>query len=260
MTEAPRVGLFATCLMNVFRPNLGHATLHLLELAGCVVEVPTAQTCCGQPAYNSGDFDGTRVLAKQVIRQFERYDYVVGPSGSCMATIRKDYPRLFDDEPDWRRRAEALAAKAHELISFLLDVRGLKLDDVAFDGTATYHDSCSGLRELGVKQQPRELLAMVRGLQLKEMRDPEVCCGFGGTFCVKYPEISTRIVDDKLADIASTGADTVLGGDLGCLMNIAGRAAREGKALRVFHAAEVLAGMADGPGLGGEDAGKGKAG
>jgi L-lactate dehydrogenase complex protein LldE len=250
--QKPRVGLFATCLMNAFRPQVGFAALDLLERAGCEVDVPSAQTCCGQPAYNSGDAEGARALARQVIKTFERYDYVVGPSGSCMGMIRQDYPRLFAEDEKWLRRANALAAKSHELISFLVDVRGLKDVVAQFDGVATYHDSCSGLRQLGVKAQPRELLAGVQGLEMREMRDAEVCCGFGGTFCVKYPEISTRIVDDKLACIAETGADTVLGGDLGCLMNIAGRASREGKALRVFHVAEVLTGRAEGNGLAGE--------
>ncbi|HEX5125455.1 MAG TPA: (Fe-S)-binding protein [Rhodocyclaceae bacterium] len=252
MPTHPRVGFFATCLMNLFRPSLGFASVKLLENAGCIVEVPAAQTCCGQPGYNSGDFDGARALAKQTIVAFERYDYVVGPSGSCMATIRHDYSELLKDEAIWHDRAVALAAKSFELLSFLSDVLHVERIGAQFEGVATYHDSCSGLRSLGIKGQPRALLAGVDGLRLVEMRDTEVCCGFGGTFCVKYPEISERMVDDKLANIKATGADTLLGGDLGCLMNIAGRAARTGQKLRVFHTAEVLAGMADGSGIGGE--------
>ena len=154
----PRVGLFATCLMNLFRPNVGFAAVKLLETAGCTVEVPLDQTCCGQPAYNSGDFEAARALARQVIETFEGFDYVVGPSGSCMATIRKDYPRLFADDPPWRARAEALAAKSFELISFLTDVRGITTTDAAYAGSASYLDSCSGLRELDIKAQPRLLL------------------------------------------------------------------------------------------------------
>ena len=246
----PRVGLFATCLMNLVRPSVGFAAAQLLEDAGCTVEVPMAQTCCGQPGYNSGDFDAARTLAKQVITAFEGFDYVVGPSGSCMATLRHDYPKLFEDDPEWHPRAAALAARSHELLSFLTDVCGVTAVNAAYTGTVTYHDSCSGLRGLGVKAQPRLLLGSVEGLQLTEMPDAEVCCGFGGTFCVKYPEISGRMVDDKLANVAATGADTLLGGDLGCLMNMAGRLRRQGSKLKVFHTAEVLAGMATGSGIG----------
>ena len=246
----PRVGLFATCLMNLFRPTVGFAAARLLEDAGCTVEVPLAQSCCGQPGYNSGDFDAARALAKQLIAAFEGFDYVVGPSGSCMATLRHDYPKLFEDDPDWHPRAAALAARSHELLSFLTDVCGVSTVNAAYTGTVTYHDSCSGLRGLGVKAQPRLLLGSVDGLQLTEMQDAEVCCGFGGTFCVKYPEISGRMVDDKLANVAATGADTLLGGDLGCLMNMAGRLRRQGSTLKVFHTAEVLAGMATGGGIG----------
>ncbi|WP_296811558.1 (Fe-S)-binding protein [Thiocapsa sp.] len=247
---SPRVGLFATCLMNLFRPNIGFSAAKLLEDAGCAVCVPQNQTCCGQPGYNSGDNDSARALAKQVIAAFEDYDYLVGPSGSCMATIRHDYPVLFAADRDWRDRAEALAAKSWELTSFLVDTLGITQIHARFDGIATYHDSCSGLRGLGIKGQPRQLLAGVEGLTLREMTDSEVCCGFGGTFCVGYPEISVKIVDDKIRNILATGADTLIGGDLGCLMNIAGRLSRIGSPVRVYHAAEVLAGTADGPGIG----------
>lgn len=246
----PRVGLFATCLMNVFRPNIGFSAVKLLEDAGCSVEVPTQQTCCGQPGYNNGDNDAARALARQVIQVFEGFDYVVGPSGSCMATIRHDYPELFADDPDWQSRARALAAKSFELMSFLHDELGVTRVGARLKAKATYHDSCSGLRSLGVKGQPRTLLGSVEGLKLKEMQESEVCCGFGGTFCVKYPEISEKMVDDKIRNLLATGADTLLGGDLGCLMNIAGRLKRINAPIRVFHTAEVLAGMADGPGLG----------
>ena len=249
-SDRPRVGLFATCLMNVFRPNVGFAAVKLLESAGCVVEAPASQTCCGQPGYNSGDFDAARALAKQVITAFEGFDYVVGPSGSCMATLRHDYPELLADDPDWAPRARALAQKSFELMSFLYDVRGMERTGAGYKGKATYHDSCSGLRSLGIKGQPRAMLAHVDGLHLKEMQDTEVCCGFGGTFCVKYPEISEKMVEDKVRNVIATGADTLLGGDLGCLMNIAGRLSRIHAPIKVFHTAEVLAGMADGPAIG----------
>jgi L-lactate dehydrogenase complex protein LldE len=244
-TTPPRVGLFATCLMNLFRPNIGFATAKLLEDAGCIVAVPPSQTCCGQPGYNSGDDDSARALARQMIAIFEDYDYLVGPSGSCMATLRHDYPLLFGADDEWRDRAEAVAAKSWELTSFLVDRLGVTGVQARFDGVATYHDSCSGLRGLGIKGQPRRLLASVEGLVLREMTDSEVCCGFGGTFCVKYPEISVKMVDDKIRNLLATGADTLIGGDLGCLMNIAGRLSRTGSPIRVYHVAEVLAGMAD---------------
>jgi L-lactate dehydrogenase complex protein LldE len=239
------VGLFATCLVDLFRPTVGFAAARLIEAAGCAVHVPE-QTCCGQPAYNSGDSRHARQIARQVIKAFEVYDYVVVPSGSCAGMIAVHYPSLFADDPDWSRRARALAAKTFELTAFLADV--MKIDAATaipgtYGGTATYHDGCAGLRELGIRDQPRELLAGVAGLELAELADTEACCGFGGTFCVKYGEISTDIVSRKTADVANTGADLLLAGDLGCLLNIAGRLTREGSSVRVRHVAEVLAGM-----------------
>lgn len=251
--KGPRVGLFVTCLVDLFRPNIGFAAVKLLEDAGCIVEVPPQQVCCGQPAYNSGDVASTRRIARQVIEAFSGFDYVVGPSGSCMATIRKDYPEMFKDDPVWRERAEMLSARSYELMSFLVDVLGATPASVSFPFKVTYHDSCSGLRTLGIRDQPRKLLENVEGLTLSEMQDCETCCGFGGTFCVKYPDVSVKMVSDKTANIEATGADAVFGGDLGCLLNIAGRLTRQGKPVRVLHAAEVLAGMADLPAIGEED-------
>ena len=239
----PRVALFVTCLVDLHRPSVGFAAIRLLEQAGCAVEVPRAQTCCGQPAYNAGDRATARDLAAGILDAFAAYDYVVVPSGSCGGMISHHFAGLFDNDPQLRTRAEALAAKTFELIAFLADVMKVEAVPGVYHGTATYHDSCSGLRELGIKEQPRRLLAGVTGLALKEMADPEVCCGFGGTFCVKYPEISTRMVGDKTRDIAATGADTLLAGDLGCLLNMAGRLKRENSPIRVRHVAEVLAGM-----------------
>ncbi|HTU55630.1 MAG TPA: (Fe-S)-binding protein [Acetobacteraceae bacterium] len=239
----PRVALFVTCLVDLHRPTVGFAAIRLLEQAGCQVEVPRAQTCCGQPAYNSGDRATTRDIARALLDAFGGYDYVVVPSGSCGGMLKHHLPTLFDDDPNLRPRAEALADKTFELVSFLTGVLGLERVEAAYPGIVTYHDSCSGLRELGVKEQPRRLLSSVAGLTLKEMAEPEVCCGFGGTFCVKYPEISVRMVADKTKDIAATGADTLLAGDLGCLLNMAGRLSREGSQIQVRHVAEVLAGM-----------------
>jgi L-lactate dehydrogenase complex protein LldE len=242
MPEKPvRVGLFVTCLVDLFRPTVGFAAVKLLEAAGCTVEVPRAQTCCGQPAYNSGDRADTKAIARQVIAAFDGYDYVVAPSGSCAGMIREHYAELFADEPDMAMAVQHLAKRTYELVSFLTDVMGVESVAARYDGIATYHDSCSGLRELGVKQQPRKLLRSVKGLRLAELPGAEICCGFGGTFCIKYPAISDKMVTDKAADIAATGADTLLAGDLGCLLNMAGKLSRRGSPVSVRHVAEVLA-------------------
>lgn len=241
-----------TCLADLFRPRTAFAALTLLERAGCAVEVPQVQTCCGQPAYNSGDAAPARDLAKTVIGAFEGFDYFVAPSGSCMGMIKIHYPELFADDPAWRRRAEALAARCYELMSFLVDVCAYRPSGVTLAATAAYHDTCSGLRELNVEKQPRALLASVKGLSLVPLPDVAACCGFGGTFCVKYPSISNAIVDAKAENIESTRADLLLGGDLGCLMNMAGKLHRRGSPVRAFHAAEIIAGMGDGPAIGEE--------
>jgi L-lactate dehydrogenase complex protein LldE len=238
-----RVALFVTCLVDLFRPTVGFAAVKLLEQAGCTVEVPRTQTCCGQPAYNSGDRANAKKIALRVIEAVAGYDYVVAPSGSCAGMIRCHYPELFADDPAILPRAQDLAARCWELVSFLVDVRGMQRVDARWEREATYHDACSGLRELGVRDQPRRLLASVAGLRLRELPGTEVCCGFGGTFCVKYPEISDQMVDDKAADIAAAGAAAVLAGDLGCLLNIAGKLSRRGQPIEVRHIAEVLAGL-----------------
>ncbi|MFL5283113.1 MAG: (Fe-S)-binding protein [Rhodopila sp.] len=244
MTEKKfRVGLFVTCLVDLHRPSIGFAAIRLLERAGCVVEAPAAQTCCGQPAYNSGDRQTARDLALGILAAFEDYDYVVVPSGSCGGMLKHHLPHLFDDDPNLRPRAAALGDRTFELVSFLTDVLGVRETGASFAGTVTYHDNCSGLRELGVKHQPRDLLRAA-GATIVEMKEPEICCGFGGTFCVKYPDISVRMVSDKVDDVASTGAETLLAGDLGCLLNMAGRLLRLGKPVHVRHVAEVLAGLA----------------
>ncbi len=244
-----RVGLFVTCLVDLIRPSIGFATAKLLEGAGCAVEVPR-QSCCGQPAFNSGDRVTAQDIARQVIQAFAPYDYVVAPSGSCAGMIRVHYRELFQGDPNWQPHADALADKTYELTSFLVDVCGKDRVAARLHATATYHDSCSGLRELGVRDQPRRLLASVGGLQLNEMQDANVCCGFGGTFCVKYPDISNAIVAKKAAAVTATGAGLLLAGDLGCLMNMAGKLQRDGAAVEVRHVAEVLAGTMDEPAIG----------
>ena len=247
--KKPSVGFFVTCLVDIMRPRVGFAAVKLLEEAGCEVEVPRSQSCCGQPAYNSGDEANSLAIAKQIIKVFDRFDYVVVPSGSCAGMFSEHFPRLFRYELDWLYQAQQMAAKTWELTSFLAEVMQVDSVDSYFPEKCAYHDSCSGLRELGIREQPRQLLSLVKGLSLAEFDDRDVCCGFGGTFSVKYPEISIRLVSNKVSDLEETLADVLLGGDLGCLLNIAGRLRREGNSTKVFHIAEILAGMADGPGI-----------
>lgn len=236
-----RVGLFVTCLVDALRPRIGFATVRLLEAAGCTVEVPERQTCCGQPGFNSGDRASGSALALAFLRDFEHFDAVVAPSGSCISMIR-DYPGLFADQAPLRARLEALVARSHELTDFLVHHAPQPLPAGAVALRLCYHDSCSGLRGLGVKAQPRALLAATRGVELVEMRDAEVCCGFGGSFSVKLGDIATRMADNKCSHALDTGAEAVVGGDLGCLVNIEGRLRRRGDPhTRVLHVAEVLA-------------------
>jgi len=238
-----RVALYVTCLVDLMRPSVAFASLRLLEAAGCEVIVPEGQTCCGQPAWSAGERALAADLARKAIGELEGYDYVVIPSGSCADQIRNVYPQLLADDPAWGLRARTLADRAYELTSFLVDVLKVSAVPNQFDGSVTYHDSCKGLRGLAIKRQPRDLLARVPGLSLKEMSECEECCGFGGAFSVKFGEVSTKIVDRKCDAIAAAGADAVVGGDLGCLMNIEGRLRRRGdETTRVLHIAEVLAG------------------
>jgi L-lactate dehydrogenase complex protein LldE len=238
-----RVGLFATCLVDLMRPSIGFAALKLLESANCEVVVPATQTCCGQPGWNSGDGASARALAEKLMDEFEDCEYVVVPSGSCTGMIRTHFPEVFRDEPYMLARAERLGARTYELTEFLTKVAKQARISASFEGSVTYHDSCSGLRELGVKAQPRQLLAKVAGLKLVEMQECETCCGFGGTFSIKYGEISTAMADKKCVHIEASGAQAVVLGDLGCMLNIEGRLRRRGDArTRVLHVAEVLAG------------------
>lgn len=248
--KKPRVGLFVTCLVDLFRPSVGFAAVKLLEDAGCRVEVPGGQTCCGQPAYNSGDRRPAKEIARQVVETFEPYDYVVAPSGSCAGMLKRHYPALLADDP-LGSRATALAAKTHELISFLVRERGMTATGARYEGVVTYHDACSGLRELGIRDEPRALLRTVEGLALSEMEDAEVCCGFGGTFSVKFPATSNAILEAKTARIRAAKPDCVVAGDLGCLMNIAGKLSRQDAGIEVRHVAELLAGETSGPSLAG---------
>ena len=238
-----RVGFFVTCLVDLMRPSIGFAAIRLMEAGGAEVFVPPRQTCCGQPAYNSGDRADAITLARKVIGEFEGCDYLVAPSGSCSGMIRTHYHDLFADDPAMLARAQSLAGRTYELTDFLVSVLKVAAVPGRFDGTVTYHDSCAGLREMGVKAQPRALLAKVPGLTVKEMTEPETCCGFGGTFSIKFGEISTRLADNKCVDVERAGADAVVLGDLGCMLNIEGRLRRLGNGkTQVLHVAEVLAG------------------
>ena len=247
----PRVALLVTCLVDLFRPSVGFAAVRLLEDAGCDVEVP-AQSCCGQPAYNSGERHLAMKVARTMLDALEAYDYVVAPSGSCTGMVTRHYPALFEGTRD-EERARALSRRTFELTRFLVEVRGVTKTASRFDGTVTWHDSCSCLREAGTREAPRTLLGAVEGTVLKEAGDREVCCGFGGTFAVKYPAISTAMAEDKAARLEETGADTVLSADLGCLINISGVLRRRGSPMKVRHVAEVLAGDTAGPAMGEPD-------
>jgi L-lactate dehydrogenase complex protein LldE len=249
MKPGARVGLFITCLVDLVRPQVGFASVKLLEDAGCVVSIPATQTCCGQPAWNAGADRDAAAIARQVIDAFAPFDYVVAPSGSCAEMLKK-YPDVLAQDSIYLPRARALAAKTYELVSFLVKIAGVTGVNAACATRACYHDSCSSLREMHVKTEPRQLLATVEGFELVELSDGAVCCGFGGLFSVKYPEISERMADDKIADAQKTGAETLVGGDLGCLLHLAGRMERQGRSLRVRHVAEVLANMGAEPALG----------
>jgi L-lactate dehydrogenase complex protein LldE len=244
-----RVALFVTCLVDLFRPSVGFATVRLLERVGAEVVVPPAQTCCGQPAYNSGDFETARAIARQVVAAFDGFEHVVVPSGSCAGMLVKHYPELFRDEPETLARAQSLAARTRELSAFLAERGGADSIDARFAGKVAMHDSCSARRELGIHAAPRALLDAL-GAQRVELNDAEVCCGFGGTFCVKYPDISARMVSGKAQAVVASGAEVLVSGDLGCLMNIAGRLKRVDSPVRVVHLAELLAGMTGTPGIG----------
>ncbi len=238
-----RVGLFVTCLVDLMRPSIGFSALKLLEHAGCRVVVPETQTCCGQPAYNAGDAKAVRGLALKFMEEFAGCDYVVAPSGSCAGMIRTHYPDLFRAEAEILAELEPLCRRTYELTDFLVSVMKLERVPGRFSGSLTYHDSCSGLRELGISRQPRALLAKMPGVRLVEMRESTTCCGFGGTFSLKFGDISARMADHKCDHGEATGADALAGGDLGCLLNIEGRLRRRGNhTTRVLHIAELLAG------------------
>lgn len=245
----PTIGLLVTCLVDSWRPNIAFAALRLLEKAGYQVEVPLTQTCCGQPAYNQGDWKNTRLLAQQIILAFDHFDYLVAPASTCLAMVKYHYPQLFEQDSHWYTRAQALAQRSYELTTFLSEIAHCQDIAAHFPYRVTYHDTCAGLNQLHLHAAPRQLLNQVSALQLIELPKTN-CCGFGGTFCLKYPHLSTRLVSDKVQQIQSTQAQVVLGGDLGCLLNITGRLKRLHSPIRVYHIAEILANQIDLPAIG----------
>jgi len=234
-----KVSLFITCISDIMFPNVGKNTVEILERLGCEVDFPTMQTCCGQPAYNSGYLEEAKGSMKQMIRAFRDAEYVVGPSGSCVGMIR-EYPHVFKGDSEWEKPAQELAAKTYELTQFIVDVLGVKDVGSTFKGKVTYHPSCHMTRILGVKDAPKILLQNVKGIEFIELPSGEDCCGFGGTFSVKKPEISAEMVKEKSRHVTETGAEYLVGGDMGCLMNIGGRMQREGKNVKVIHISEIL--------------------
>jgi len=241
-----KVSLFVTCLVDQMWANVGTSTVEVLRRAGCEVEFDDRQTCCAQPAFNTGYRDEARQVAQRFIRIFEesKADVIVSPSGSCTAMVHH-FPELFAGDEQWTKRARAIAARTHELSSFL--VRVLEIDDVgaSWSGKLTWHDACHGLRDLNVRNEPRALIRKVRGAEFVEVENCDACCGFGGTFSVKYPEISVAILDQKIEAIERSGVQAVVSGDASCLMQIGGRLSRKGSKVRVMHLAELLASRAN---------------
>jgi L-lactate dehydrogenase complex protein LldE len=237
-----RVSLFVTCLIDQLWPTVGASAVEVLRRAGCEVVFDGRQTCCGQPAFNTGYRNEARRLARRFIEIFEEggADYVVSPSGSCTA-MAHHFHELFAEEESWRRRAEALAARTYEFGGFLVNV--LKVDDLgaSFNGRVTWHDACHGLRDLGLREEPRKLIRGVRGAEFVELANADACCGFGGTFSVKYPEISVAILDHKIDAIEKAGVRAVVSGDASCLMQIGGRLTRNNSSVKTMHLAELLA-------------------
>lgn len=239
----PTVSLFIQCLVDTIYPRVGWAMAEVLERVGCRLSCPTDHTCCGQPAFNAGYRHEARRAARRFIRIFEDAETIVCPSGSCVAMVRHHYPLLFEKEDRWYRRAQSVARRTFEFSEFLVDRLGITDTAAVYEGRVTYHDSCHLARTLGIRAQPRELIRRVAGAQLVEMTAPDRCCGFGGTFSLHYPAISTAMVDEKVQNILATGADAVVGCDMGCLMNIQGRLDRIGSSVTTMHIAELLAGV-----------------
>jgi len=235
------VSLFVTCMIDLFYPTVGEDVVTVLRRLGVSVDFPKSQTCCGQPAFNSGYRDETRPLAQHFIRTFEQAETIVTPSGSCAYMVRHEYPALFADDPYWRDRAKDIASRTFEFSQFLVDVLGVEDVGASYAGTVTYHDACHLSRGLGIREQPRRLLRAVQGLDLIEMERPDWCCGFGGTFAVRMAEISGGLLEQKIARIQDSGASTVVTSDAGCIAHIGGGLSRRNSPIRIRHLAQILA-------------------
>lgn len=235
-----RVSLFITCLVDQFFPEVGMSAVSVLRKLGVEVDFPAAQTCCGQPAFNSGFTTEARELAKRFIAIFEKSEYVVAPSGSCTSMVRVFYPELLKDEPEWQKRAESLASRTYELTEFLVNVLGVEDVGARFEGKVALHQSCHLLRELNVRTEPQRLLKAIKGIELVDLERSDTCCGFGGLFAIKYPHISGSILQDKLDCIKKSGGDVVVACDVSCLMHIGGGLSRQGETTRTMHIAELL--------------------
>ena len=242
MTKTKTVTLFIQCLVDGIYPEVGEAMVHIFRKLGISMTCPTRQTCCGQPAFNSGYRRKARIAAKRFIEIFETADTIVCPSGSCVTMVRHHYAKLFNDDASWVQRARRVADKTYELTEYLVDILGAEDLGAQYNGKVTYHDSCHLLRSLGVQEQPRRLLRKVAGAEFVELYDSDKCCGFGGAFSVKYADISAAMVEDKVNNIIASGADTVTGCDMGCLMNIQGMLSRKGSDIKTLHIAQILAG------------------
>jgi len=240
--QARRVTLFVTCIIDQIYPEIGEAVVEVLERLGVAVDFPSDQACCGQPAFNSGFWDEARIVAGRNIEVLRGQGDVVTPSGSCAAMIRHYYPELFADHPVLRAAAVDLANRTYEFTEYLVDVLGVTDVGARFPATLTIHDACHGLRGLGIKEQPRTLLAHVADAEMVELPDAERCCGFGGLFAIKLGHISEAMVRDKTASIQATGANYAVTCDASCMTQINGRLSREGASCRTLHIAQVLAG------------------
>ena len=234
--------LFIPCLVDTFFPEVGEAMVRILQRLGIHLEYPPDQTCCGQPAYNAGYRSDARTAATRFIDIFETADNIVCPSGSCVHMVRHHYLELFKNDRSRMKRAEKIANKTFELTEYLVDVLHVTNLGAKFEGQVTYHDSCHLRYGLKISKQPRRLIESINGCRLVEMDESDRCCGFGGSFAVKYPEISTAMLEDKINRIIASGAGTVVGADMGCLMNIAGMLSRRRQPIEVLHIAQLLAG------------------
>lgn len=241
MTYKKKATLFIQCLVDGLYPQVGHAMVQLFERLGIEFRIPLTQTCCGQPAFNSGYRKEAAIAAKRFIEIFESAQVIVCPSGSCVDMVRHQYPVLFKDNSAWQKRAEKISKKIFEFSEFLVDEVGVEDVGATFQGKVTYHDSCHLLRHLHIADQPRKLIANVKGVELIEMENSEKCCGFGGAFSVKYPDISSAILAEKVNNIIATGTDAVVGCDISCLMNIQGMLNRRNSQIQIKHIAELMA-------------------